>query len=43
MSPSNRGTAWSNSGMVVETHPEDVVQSEEELKDPLSMMYFQEG
>lgn len=42
MSPSNRGTAWSNSGMVVETHPEDVVQSEEELMDPLSMMYFQE-
>lgn len=42
MSPSNRGTAWSNSGMVVETHPEDVVQSEEELKDPLSMMHFQE-
>ena len=26
MSPSNRGTAWSNSGMVVETHPEDVEQ-----------------
>lgn len=26
MSPSNRGTAWSNSGMVVETHPEDVAQ-----------------
>ena len=25
MSPSNRGTAWSNSGMVVEMHPEDVV------------------
>lgn len=24
MSPSNRGMAWSNSGMVVETHPEDV-------------------
>lgn len=24
MSPSNRGTAWSNSGMVVGTHPEDV-------------------
>ena len=42
MSPSNRGTAWSNSGMVVETHPEDVVESEEELKDPLAMMYFQE-
>ena len=26
MSPSNRGTAWSNSSMVVETHPEDVAQ-----------------
>ena len=26
MSPSNRGTAWSNSGMVVETHPENVAQ-----------------
>lgn len=26
MSPSNRGTAWSTSGMVVETHPEDVAQ-----------------
>lgn len=26
MSPSNRGTTWSNSGMVVETHPEDVAQ-----------------
>ncbi|MFW5476246.1 MAG: NAD(P)/FAD-dependent oxidoreductase [Segatella copri] len=26
MSPSNRGSAWSNSGMVVETHPEDVAQ-----------------
>ena len=26
MSPSNRGTAWSNSRMVVETHPEDVAQ-----------------
>ena len=26
MSPSNRGTAWSNSGMVVEIHPEDVAQ-----------------
>ena len=24
MSPSNRGTAWSNSGMVVETHPDDI-------------------
>ena len=24
MSPSNRGSAWSNAGMVVETHPEDL-------------------
>lgn len=24
MSPSNRGSAWSNSGMVVETHPDDL-------------------
>ena len=24
MSPSNRGTRWSNSGMVVEVHPEDI-------------------
>jgi len=24
MSPSNRGTKWSNSGMVVEIHPEDI-------------------
>ena len=33
MSPSNRGTAWSNSGMVVETHPEDV---EQYVKDALA-------
>lgn len=38
MSPSNRGTAWSNSGMVVEIHPEDVGAP----SDPLSMMRFQE-
>lgn len=37
MSPSNRGTQWSNSGMVVEVRPEDV-----EGKDALSMMHFQE-
>ncbi len=35
MSPSNRGTAWSNSGMVVETHPEDV---EEFVKEHHSML-----
>ncbi|WP_314826890.1 FAD-dependent protein [Segatella baroniae] len=38
MSPSNRGTAWSNSGMVVEIHPEDVGAP----SDPLSVMRFQE-
>lgn len=39
MSPSNRGTQWSNSGMVVETRPEDVEGNE---NDPLRMMHFQE-
>lgn len=28
MSPSNRGTRWSNSGMVVEVHPEDIAEIE---------------
>ena len=40
MSPSNRGTAWSNSGMVVETHPEDV---EQYVKDALSTSQGQES
>ncbi len=35
MSPSNRGTVWSNSGMVVETHPEDVTTF---VKEHLSML-----
>lgn len=39
MSPSNRGTQWSNSGMVVETRPEDV---EGDAADPLRVMHFQE-
>ena len=39
MSPSNRGTQWSNSGMVVELHPDDV---EGDAVDPLRMMHFQE-
>ena len=39
MSPSNRGTQWSNSGMVVETRPEDVEGNE---NNPLRMMRFQE-
>ena len=40
MSPSNRGTQWSNSGMVVELHPEDVGGN---TSDPLCMMHFQEN
>ncbi|MDD5861973.1 MAG: FAD-binding protein [Prevotella sp.] len=37
MSPSNRGTAWSNSGMVVELRPEDIPGD-----DALRVMHFQE-
>ncbi|MCM1293253.1 MAG: FAD-dependent oxidoreductase [Bacteroides sp.] len=37
MSPSNRGSRWANSGMVVEVLPEDV-----EGDDPMRMMKFQE-
>lgn len=37
MSPANRGTSWSNSGMVVELRPEDV-----EGTNPLRMMHYQE-
>lgn len=37
MSPSNRGTQWSNSGMVVETRPEDIGGN-----DVLRMLDFQE-
>ena len=40
MSPANRGTAWSNSGMVVEVRPEDL--ENEESGDHLSVMRFQE-
>ncbi|MCO6024256.1 NAD(P)/FAD-dependent oxidoreductase [Prevotella cerevisiae] len=51
MSPSNRGTAWSNSGMVVEIEPEDIgreglkLSSEGETGEPceaLKVMYLQE-
>lgn len=38
MSPSNRGTQWSNSGMVVEMRPEDV-----DGDDVLRVMRFQEA
>lgn len=37
MSPSNRGTRWSNSGMVVEMRPEDI-----EGDDVLRVMHYQE-
>ena len=40
MSPSNRGTKWSNSGMVVEVLPEDIEDASD--GSPLKMMYFQE-
>ena len=39
MSPSNRGSRWSNSGMVVEVRPEDTGRAD----DRLCMMRFQEG
>ncbi len=53
MSPSNRGTAWSNSGMVVEISPEDVGTKDlplvpetgkdnDESLDALKVMRFQE-
>ena len=45
MSPSNRGTAWSNSGMVVELRPEDLetIGMEKSGEDEaLKMMRFQE-
>ncbi len=40
MSPSNRGTKWSNSGMVVEIHPEDF--PEYAKYGELALMRFQE-
>ncbi|MCD8318905.1 MAG: FAD-binding protein [Paraprevotella sp.] len=54
MSPSNRGTKWSNSGMVVELRPEDLAEKsltdfmalsgeKPDLSHPLSMMFFQEA
>ncbi len=47
MSPSNRGTQWSNSGMVVEIRPEDVendpsLKSNDVQSGILGMMDFQE-
>ncbi len=54
MSPSNRGGKWSNSGMVVELRPEDLLNEELRMKNeelgieangegPLAMMYLQEA
>ena len=54
MSPSNRGGKWSNSGMVVELRPEDLLNDELKLKNeelgidctgegPLAMMHLQEA
>ena len=40
MSPSNRGTKWANSGMVVEVRPEDLTHYD--ANDPLCVMNFQE-
>lgn len=48
MSPSNRAGKWSNSGMVVELHPEDLEAIHNSqfplpaLQSPLCMMYFQQ-
>lgn len=41
MSPSNRGTYWSNSGMVVEIHPEDLPEKYQKFEE-LAMMHYQE-
>ena len=40
MSPSNRGSRWSNSGMVVEIHPEDFPEYAQ--FGELSLLHFQE-
>lgn len=40
MSPSNRGTKWANSGMVVEILPDDL--PEYDKYGPLKMMHFQQ-
>lgn len=43
MSPSNRGSRWSNSGMVVEVRPEDLNNGELGMENgELGMMHFQE-
>ena len=41
MSPSNRGSHWANSGMVVELHPEDLPDQYKQY-GVMSMMHFQQ-
>lgn len=53
MSPANRGTKWSNSGMVVEIRPEDTTSADLSIQkstnvdgsvyEKLKVMYFQES
>ena len=50
MSPSNRGSKWANSGLVVEFRPEDMAENMLKISDPefentpseLAIMHFQE-
>lgn len=42
MSPSNRGTYWANSGMVVELHPQDLPEHYAQQWGVLAMMHFQQ-
>ena len=42
MSPANRGTQWSNSGMVVEVRPEDLHCAQADADEVLRVMHFQE-
>ena len=50
MSPSNRGSRWSNSGLVVEIQPEDIINDKrltvnneaEETFPELAVLHFQE-
>lgn len=39
MSPANRGTQWSNSGMVVEIHPEDIAELLSQLSADSHALY----
>jgi len=47
MSPSNRGSKWANSGLVVEFHPEDMLENmlekaETKIAPELALLLFQE-